>query len=130
LDVECKGDKCALQNLSEAKKQELKEQEQGVLAAYLLERFYNIKSRPGESSSNSVNAEKSNHHPTQSNKWSVDPSELGSAGQRLGKGASGFIYKTTWLGEKFTRKFFLGTNNPGFEVVVDLRHLNIVHTFC
>jgi hypothetical protein len=42
LDVECKGDKCVLQNLLEAKKQELKEQEQGVLAAYLLERFYNI----------------------------------------------------------------------------------------
>jgi serine/threonine protein kinase len=64
----------------------------------------------------------------------VDPSDLGSAGQRLGKGASGFIYETTWLGEKFTRKFFLGTNNPGFEAeasaLVDLRHLNIVHTFC
>ena len=132
LEDKCKEDKCALQKLLEARKQELQEQEQGVLAAYLLERFYQDTSRPGELIP--VNAKTGHRHPTRSNNWSVDPSELGSAGQRLGKGASGFIYETTWLGETFTRKFFLGTNNPGFETeasaLVDLRHLNIVHTFC
>ena len=128
LDDEREEDERELEKLLK-EKQKLKEQEQGVLAAYLLERFY-----PGSGESSSVNAGKDNHRPTQSNKWSVDPSALGSAGQRLGKGASGFIYETTWLGEKFTRKFFLGTNNPGFEdeaaALVGLRHLNIVHTFC
>ena len=131
LENKCKEDNHALKEVLKAKEQELKE---GVLAAYLLERFYDVNSSSGVSSTSSVNAEKGNHRPTRSNKWSVDPSELGSAGQRLGKGASGFIYETTWLGEKFTRKFFLGTNNPGFEAeasaLVDLRHLNIVHTFC
>jgi len=57
LEGEYKGDEEALKKRLEEKKQELKEQEQGVLAAYLLERLYNITPHHGE------------RRPTRSNKW-------------------------------------------------------------
>ena len=122
LNDSLQRDQVELRRRLEAKTKASKGQE-GDLAAYLLERLYQDNSKRRDPKI-----------PSRENHWEVDTSTLGNAGHCLGKGASGFVYETTWLGERFARKFFPGTNNPAFEeeasALVDLRHLNIVHTFC
>ena len=122
LNDSLQRDQVELRKRLEAKTKAPKGQD-GDLAAYLLERLYQDDSKCRDPKI-----------PSRENHWEVDTSALGNAGHCLGKGASGFVYETTWLGERFARKFFPGTNNPAFEkeasALVDLRHLNIVHTFC
>lgn len=66
--------------------------------------------------------------------FEADSADL-KTGCRLGKGESGIIYETTLLGFSFARKDFPGTfNSHIFEQeasnLMDLRHENIVRTFC
>ena len=122
LDDKLQHDLIELRKKLEARTKASKGQE-GDLAAYLLGRLY-------EGDSNCCDPK----IPSKENHWEVETSTLGNAGHCLGKGTSGFVYETMWLGERFARKFFPGTSNLAFEkeapALVDLRHLNIVHTFC
>ena len=122
LDDKMQLDLIELRKKLEARTKASKGQERD-LAAYLLGRLYR-----GDNNCCDPKI------PSKENHWEVETSTLGNAGHCLGKGTSGFVYETMWLGERFARKFFPGTNNPAFEkeapALVDLRHLNIVHTFC